>query len=97
MTDTHFHQNERGMLIRCYHVCKHWLSPGFLAGWIVASTITFGPEHGLWEKIWPYYLLTHWIEGMPLAPMWFSIFVNIIYISAIAAAFLLYAKRHDHV
>lgn len=76
----HFHADSRGMLHKCYHTCRSWLSPAFFAGWIVASTITFGPEHLLWEKIWPFYLFTHWMESIRTAPHWLSGIVNLIWI-----------------
>lgn len=50
----HFHRDERGVLVRCYHKSRAVLSqPGFWLG----TTLSFPLEHVLWEKVWPFKLL----------------------------------------
>lgn len=68
----HFHADERGVLHRCYHQCKHWLSPGFLLGWLVASTITFPAEHIQWDHVWPFYYVGAWLDRTGHLQMWIS-------------------------
>lgn len=91
----HFHVDSRGMLHKCYHTCRHWLSPAFLAGWIVASTITFGPEHMLWEKIWPFYVFTTWMEGLQHAPYWLSAIVNLLWLFCVIIGIRVAARKDD--
>ena len=54
----HFHVDERGVLVRCYHgvtsLATDWR---FWAG----ITLSFPLEHWLWEKCWPFYVLTNWL------------------------------------
>lgn len=53
----HYHLTESGKLVQCYHSCKSvLLSFSFWAG----VSISFPFEHWLWEKVWPFYLLTEW-------------------------------------
>lgn len=55
MGSTHFHTNEQGFLVRCYHECRTAvLSWGFWFG----VTLSFPIEHFIWEKLWPFNLLT---------------------------------------
>lgn len=53
----HYHKNEQGLLIKCYHgsvdLITNWR---FWAG----LTLGFPFEHFLWEKIWPFYIITKW-------------------------------------
>ena len=52
----HTHLDENGLLVKCYHRSKTvLLSFSFWLG----LTMGFPIEHFLWEKIWPFYLLTH--------------------------------------
>lgn len=57
-TNVHFHTDEQGLGWRCYHHCR-----GLLTNWQFWAGLTLGfpVEHALWEKVWPFYLLTHWI------------------------------------
>ena len=51
----HFHKDENGLLVRCYHGSKNLLGkPSFWIG----TTLSFPLEHFLWEKVWPFTLLT---------------------------------------
>ncbi len=54
----HMHENEDGILIKCYHHCKNTIfSFSFLAG----ITLSFPLEHYLWEKVFPFSLITTWL------------------------------------
>lgn len=51
----HFHPDRQGLLHVCYHKCRTSIaSPGFWIG----LTLGFPIEHLLWEKAWPFSLLT---------------------------------------
>lgn len=44
----HVHVDEKGFLVKCYHVCKSFMKmPSF---WI-AQTLLFPLEHFLWTKV----------------------------------------------
>lgn len=80
----HVHTDERGFVHRCYHRCRHWLSPGFLAGWLVANTITFPVEHIMWDHIWPYDYVGAWLDhtghlSNALSAVWLISFVLMIF------------------
>ena len=57
-TKFHTHINEQGLLIKCYHQCKivffNWQ---FWAG----LTMGFPLEHLLWEKVWPFNMITEFL------------------------------------
>jgi len=53
----HEHVNEDGILIKCYHQCKSVLDWRFFLG----VTVSFPFEHFLYEKVWPFNLITHWM------------------------------------
>lgn len=54
----HTHRDENGLMVKCYHKSKTvLLSVGFWLG----LTLGFPVEHFLWEKIWPFKLLTQYI------------------------------------
>ena len=54
----HYHHDERGNLVKCYHEAKSLLCNWrFWAG----MTLGFPVEHLLWEKVWPFSLVTHWM------------------------------------
>lgn len=54
----HTHVDERGFVVKCYHNCR-----SLLTNWQfwLGVTLTFPIEHALWEKVWPFKLLTDWI------------------------------------
>ena len=54
----HYHTDERGLLVRCYHESK-----SLLANWRFWAGLTFGfpVEHALYEHVWPFTLVTHWM------------------------------------
>lgn len=51
----HYHRNEYGALIKCYHSCKNVLTD--YAFWI-GTLISFPLEHALYEKVWPFTLIS---------------------------------------
>lgn len=52
----HYHRNEQGALVRCFHTCKSLLwQPAFWIG----TAVSFPFEHFLYEKVWPFYCLTN--------------------------------------
>lgn len=54
----HYHTNEKGFAIACYHKCKTMLMNWqFWAG----LTLGFPIEHLLWEKVWPFNLVTEFL------------------------------------
>lgn len=63
----HFHTDENGFLVRCYHVCQQqfvsvWQvlkSPAFWIG----ITVTYPIEHGLYENIWPFTFINELMHG----------------------------------
>lgn len=54
----HTHTTEEGLLVRCYHSSKNtMLSTSFWLG----VTLSFPLEHYLYEKVWPFTLVTAWL------------------------------------
>lgn len=49
--DRHYHKDERGLLVRCYHVCRHkwyvWLPIVF-----VFQVLMFPLEHQIANELW---------------------------------------------
>jgi len=59
MSDEHFHKDEKtGLLVKCFNHCTNLLTD--YRFW-VGVTISFPIEHFLWEKVWPFYILTHFL------------------------------------
>ena len=58
MSKFHTHPNEEGFLVKCYHQSKSVLLSG--AFWF-GVTISFPLEHFIWEKVWPFKMITHWL------------------------------------
>lgn len=48
-------REERGKVIKCFHKCKNVLTS--VSFW-VGLTLGFPLEHLLWEKVWPFHLIT---------------------------------------
>lgn len=97
MKDTnnyHEHQDDKGMWHRCYHQCRHWMSPQFLAGWFVASTITFPFEHIQWDHIWPFRYVGAWLDRSGDFQMWISYVWVVAFLLCIVFG-LVYAARKD--
>ena len=54
----HYHESEYGTFVKCYHKSKALLmSSSFWIG----LTAGFPLEHYLWEKVWPFTVLTQWL------------------------------------
>lgn len=54
----HFHKDDRGVLVRCYHKSKDiLLSASFWLG----VTLSFPIEHFIWEKVWPFRIISTWM------------------------------------
>lgn len=92
MRNVHYHADERGFLHRCYHQTRHWLSPGFLAGWIVASTITFPLEHIQWDHVWPFYYVGDWLNRIGHFQMIISYVWVLMFLASLVLGFI-YAVR----
>jgi hypothetical protein len=56
-SEPHTHKNERGVMVQCYHKCKSMFSFQFIAG----VTLSFPVEHFLYERVWPFTLITKWM------------------------------------
>lgn len=54
----HFHKDENGLLVRCYHKSKDILLSGSF--W-VGVTLSFPIEHFLWERVWPFRVISEWM------------------------------------
>ena len=61
-TMPHYHKNEDGVLIQCYHSCRKGLSStlGNAAFWI-GITVSYPLEHLLWERVPGFSHLAHWL------------------------------------
>lgn len=58
----HYHKTKSGVLVKCYHECKtRFMDAGFWGGLVVGTTVSFPFEHYLYEKVWPFKLLTEWM------------------------------------
>jgi hypothetical protein len=51
----HYHKSENGLLIKCYHASRSLLTDWKF--WL-GTTMGFPLEHFLWEKVWPFTLIT---------------------------------------
>ena len=57
-SESHVHRAPNGRLVTCYHKCKNVVaSPGFWFG----MTMGFPVEHFLWEHVWPFKIVSHWL------------------------------------
>jgi hypothetical protein len=65
-TKPHYHKDENGFLIQCYHACSKGmlgikqtlLSPAFWIG----ITVSYPFEHYLYENVWPFNLVQAWMH-----------------------------------
>jgi hypothetical protein len=55
---SHTHVDENGLMVKCYHKSKSALLSG---GFWLGLTLGFPLEHFLWEKVWPFKLLTQYL------------------------------------
>lgn len=53
----HYHKDSKGILHKCYHYCRY---SNF--GFGLRLTLWFPIEHILWHKLWPFYLLSNWLN-----------------------------------
>ena len=54
-SNIHFHRDEHGALVKCYHRSRSvLLSVEFWLG----ATLSFPLEHFIWEKVWPFTIIT---------------------------------------
>jgi len=58
MSKPHYHKDERGILQKCYHGAQNLLTD--YKFWI-GVTLSFPLEHFIWEKLWPFYLISEWL------------------------------------
>ena len=56
--EEHYHRDDRGFLHACYHKAKT-----NYVGFFVGMTVSFPFEHYLYEKVWPFTLITKWLLG----------------------------------
>jgi hypothetical protein len=54
----HYHLDENGIIVKCYHNSKLLFTDWKF--WL-GMTLGFPLEHFLWEKVWPFYLVTQWL------------------------------------
>lgn len=52
----HTHRDEQGLIHKCYHYCRNVLLTWQF--WL-GMTMGFPFEHLLWEKVWPFKLLSN--------------------------------------
>lgn len=55
-TAAHYHKDEWGFLHACYHKAKT-----NYVGFFLGVTLSFPIEHYLYEKVWPFTLITKWL------------------------------------
>lgn len=58
MTQPHFHEDETGALVKCYHKCRTVLTD--YAFWL-GITISYPLEHLLWEKVPGFHHIAEWL------------------------------------
>ena len=54
----HTHVSDEGFLVKCFHKSKRLF---FSWEFWIGVTFSFPLEHFLWEKIWPFYVVTKWL------------------------------------
>jgi hypothetical protein len=54
----HTHVDEKGIIHKCYHECKSTFKQ---SGFWLGVTVSFPLEHFLYEKVFPFYLITQWM------------------------------------
>lgn len=54
----HYHRTKDGLIVKCYHSGKDLLTD--YKFWL-GMTIGFPFEHFLYEKVWPFKLVTEWM------------------------------------
>lgn len=57
----HYHTDSRGFVHTCYHKCMSWFGVRPMLGFVAATIITFPLEHALYEKVYPFTVISHWL------------------------------------
>ena len=57
----HYHKDEKGVVHACYHACKNQ-NLFFSKMYCVSLTLAFPIEHIVYHKLWPFYLLSNWLN-----------------------------------
>lgn len=62
-SNLHYHTDKKlGITVRCYHACRNnLLSASFWVGTAIGTMVSFPLEHYLYEKVWPFTLVTRWM------------------------------------
>jgi len=60
-THVHYHKDEKGIAHACYHACKNQ-NLFFSKMYWVSLTFAFPIEHIVYHKLWPFYLLSNWLN-----------------------------------
>jgi len=55
----HYHV-KNGFFVKCYRQCRSTLLSGTF--WI-GLTVSYPFEHWLWEKVWPFSIIGHFLIG----------------------------------
>lgn len=64
MAERHYHRDEAGYLVRCYHVCRSNLtSAKFWFGLTIVNTLEWLPEHALWARVPGFRVIAHFVLG----------------------------------
>ena len=58
--DFHYHTDENGILVKCYHECKNTLRQ---ASFWIGVSVSWPIEHFLWSHVWPFSILGEFIMG----------------------------------
>jgi hypothetical protein len=56
----HTHVTPDGLIVRCYHKCRS-LDYKAAIWFVIGTTVGFPLEHFLYEKVWPFTLLTKFL------------------------------------
>lgn len=61
-TRPHYHKDEQGILVQCYHSCRRGLKDtlGSVPFW-VGMTVGYPFEHMLWERVPGFMQIAHWL------------------------------------
>ena len=58
----HMHRTPQGFLVRCYHQSRGLVTDWkFWGSFLIGTMVSFPIEHYLYEKVWPFKLLTAWL------------------------------------
>lgn len=59
--EPHFHKDAGGIWHACYHACKQQ-NLFFSKMYWISLTLAFPVEHIVYHKLWPFYLLSNWLN-----------------------------------